>query len=116
MPEAERAVAALGSAVIIFSVLLFSARLLLARAAPVRALWPAALLGAVAVFHGNLSKHFDIEVPYDKREFVHAEVQKMKTNCTRDTTEVFNEQDGPCAQCLTNAVMVAKGDAKYGGD
>jgi membrane protein len=49
VPETERAVAALGSAVIIFSVLLFSARLLLARAAPVRALWPAALLGAVAV-------------------------------------------------------------------
>jgi hypothetical protein len=43
-------------------------------------------------------------------------VQKMKTNCTRDTTEVFNEQDGPCARCLTNAVMVAKGDAKYAED
>ena len=49
VPEAERAVAALGSAVVIFSVLLFSTRLLLARPAPVRALWPAAFLGAVAV-------------------------------------------------------------------
>jgi hypothetical protein len=68
------------------------------------------------VFHGNLSKHFDIEASYDKREFVHAEVQKMKTNCTRDTTEIFNEQDLPCARCLTNAVMVAKGGAKYADD
>ena len=49
LPEAERAAAALGSAVVIFAVLLFGARLLLARPAPVRALWPAAVLGAAAV-------------------------------------------------------------------
>jgi uncharacterized BrkB/YihY/UPF0761 family membrane protein len=46
---AERAAAVLGSAVVIFAVLLFGARLLLARPAPVRALWPAAVLGAAAV-------------------------------------------------------------------
>ena len=49
VPGAERTAAALGSAVIIFAVLLFGARLLLARPAPVRALWPAAVLGAAAV-------------------------------------------------------------------
>ena len=49
VPEAERAAAALGSAVVIFAVLLFGARLLLARPAPVRALSPAAVLGAAAV-------------------------------------------------------------------
>ena len=49
LPEAERAAAALGSAVVIFAVLLLGARLLLARPAPVRALWPAAALGAAAV-------------------------------------------------------------------
>ena len=49
LPEAERAAAALGSAVVIFAVLLLGARLLLARSAPVRALWPAAVLGAAAV-------------------------------------------------------------------
>jgi len=49
VPGAERALAVLGSAGIIFSVLLFGARLLLARPAPVRALWPAAALGAAAV-------------------------------------------------------------------
>src|ERR1039458_3259723 len=49
LPEAERAAAVLGSAVVIFAVLLFGARLLLARPAPVRALWPAAVLGAAAV-------------------------------------------------------------------
>ena len=49
VPEAERAAAVLGSAVVIFAVLLFGARLLLARPAPVRALWPAAVLGAAAV-------------------------------------------------------------------
>ena len=49
VPGAERALAVLGSAAIIFSVLLFGARLLLARPAPVRALWPAAVLGAAAV-------------------------------------------------------------------
>ena len=49
VPEAERAAAVLGSAVVIFAVLLLGARLLLARPAPVRALWPAAVLGAAAV-------------------------------------------------------------------
>jgi uncharacterized BrkB/YihY/UPF0761 family membrane protein len=49
VPGAERALAVLGSAVVIFAVLLFAARLLLARPAPVRALWPAAVLGSVAV-------------------------------------------------------------------
>jgi len=49
VPEAERAAAVLGSAVVIFAVLLLGARLLLARPAPVRALWPAGVLGAVAV-------------------------------------------------------------------
>ena len=46
---AERAAAVLGSAVVIFAVLLFGARVLLARPAPARALWPAAVLGAAAV-------------------------------------------------------------------
>jgi membrane protein len=49
VPEAERAAAVLGSAAVIFAVLLFGARILLARPAPVRALWPAAVLGAAAV-------------------------------------------------------------------
>ena len=49
LPGAERAVAVPGSAAIIFAVLLSGARLLLARPAPVRALWPAAVLGAAAV-------------------------------------------------------------------
>jgi membrane protein len=49
VPGAERALAVLGSAVVIFAVLLFGARLLLARSAPIRALWPAAVLGAAAV-------------------------------------------------------------------
>ena len=49
VPGAERVLAALGSAVVVFAVLLFGARLLLARPAPVRALWPAAVLGAGAV-------------------------------------------------------------------
>jgi membrane protein len=49
VPEAERAAAVLGSAVVVFVVLLFDARMLLARPAPVRALWPAAALGAAAV-------------------------------------------------------------------
>ena len=49
VPEAERALAVLGSAMVIFGVLLLGARLLLARPAPVRALWPAAVLGAVVV-------------------------------------------------------------------
>jgi uncharacterized BrkB/YihY/UPF0761 family membrane protein len=45
----ERAVAVLGSAVVIFAVLLFGAKLLLCRPAPIRSLWPAAALGAVMV-------------------------------------------------------------------
>jgi uncharacterized BrkB/YihY/UPF0761 family membrane protein len=49
VPEAERALAVLGSVIVIFAVLLLGARLLLARPAPVRALWPAAVLGAVVV-------------------------------------------------------------------
>jgi membrane protein len=49
LPGAERAVAALGSALIVFAVLLLGGRLLLSRPAPVRALWPAAALGAAAV-------------------------------------------------------------------
>jgi membrane protein len=49
VPEAQRALAVLGSAVIVFAVLLFGAKLLLARPAPVSALWPAAVPGAVAV-------------------------------------------------------------------
>jgi membrane protein len=49
VPGAERAAAVFGSAVVIFSVLLFGARVLLARPAPVRALWPAAVVGAAAV-------------------------------------------------------------------
>jgi uncharacterized BrkB/YihY/UPF0761 family membrane protein len=48
-PVAERVVGTLGSALIIFAVLLLGAKLLLARPAPVRALWPAATAGAVAV-------------------------------------------------------------------
>jgi membrane protein len=49
LPGVERAVAVLGSAMVVFAVLLLGARLLLARPAPVRALWPAAVLGATAV-------------------------------------------------------------------
>src|ERR1700722_6123380 len=49
VPGAERAAAVLGSAVVIFAVLLFGAKVLLARPAPVRALWPAAVVGAAAV-------------------------------------------------------------------
>jgi uncharacterized BrkB/YihY/UPF0761 family membrane protein len=45
----ERAAAVLGSALVVFAVLLFGAKLLLARPAPVRALWPGAILGAAAV-------------------------------------------------------------------
>ena len=49
LPRTGRALAALGSALIIFAVLLLGARLLLSRPAPVRALWPSAALGAAAV-------------------------------------------------------------------
>jgi len=48
-PAAQRAAAVLGSALVIFGVLLLGAKLLLARPAPVRALWPGAILGAAAV-------------------------------------------------------------------
>jgi uncharacterized BrkB/YihY/UPF0761 family membrane protein len=48
-PAIGRAAAVLGTALVIFTVLLFGAKLLLARPAPIRALWPAAVLGAVAV-------------------------------------------------------------------
>ncbi len=49
LPGEGRAVAALGSALIIFTVLLLGAKLLLSRPAPFRALWPSAALGAAAV-------------------------------------------------------------------
>ena len=48
-PAVQRAAAVLGSALVVFAVLLVGARLLLARPAPVRALWPGAVLGAAAV-------------------------------------------------------------------
>jgi uncharacterized BrkB/YihY/UPF0761 family membrane protein len=49
LPQGQRVIAALGSCLIAFTVLLVGARLLLARPAPVRALWPGAAMGAVAV-------------------------------------------------------------------
>src|SRR5262249_11853927 len=48
-PRLQRAGAVLGSALVAFAVLLLAARLLLARPAPVRALWPGAILGAAVV-------------------------------------------------------------------
>jgi membrane protein len=48
-PGLERAAAVFGSAMIIFAVLLLGAKWLLVRPAPVRALWPGAVLGAAAV-------------------------------------------------------------------
>jgi membrane protein len=48
-PGLERAASALGTALVVFAVLLLGAKLLLARPAPFRAVWPAAALGAVAV-------------------------------------------------------------------
>jgi len=48
-PGVQRAAAVLGSALVVFAVLLFGAKLLLARPAPVRALWPGAIVGALAV-------------------------------------------------------------------
>ena len=45
----EQVAAVLGSALVVFAVLLLGARLLLARPAPVRALWPGAISGAAAV-------------------------------------------------------------------
>ena len=49
LPGVDRAVAVLGSALVIFSVLLLGARMLLCRPAPFGAIWPAAALGAVTV-------------------------------------------------------------------
>jgi membrane protein len=48
-PGVERAAAVLGSAGVVFAVLLLGAKLLLARPAPARALWPGAVMGAAAV-------------------------------------------------------------------
>ncbi len=48
-PGVQRAAAVLGSALVAFAVLLLGAKLLLARPAPVRVLWPGAVLGAAAV-------------------------------------------------------------------
>ena len=45
----QQAAAMLGSALVVFAVLLLGAKMLLARPAPVRALWPGAILGAAAV-------------------------------------------------------------------
>jgi membrane protein len=49
LPGVERTVAVLGSALVIFGVLLLGARLLLVRDAPFRALWPGAVLGSLVV-------------------------------------------------------------------
>ena len=48
-PGAQRAAAVLGSALVVFGVLLLGAKVLLARSAPVRAVWPGAVAGAAAV-------------------------------------------------------------------
>ena len=48
-PAVQRAAAVLGSALVVFAVLLLGAKLLLARPAPVQALWPGAIIGAAAV-------------------------------------------------------------------
>jgi membrane protein len=48
-PGVQRAAAVVGSALVVFAVLLFGSRALLARSAPLRALWPGAILGAAAV-------------------------------------------------------------------
>ena len=45
----QQAAAVLGSALVVFAVLLLGAKMLLARPAPVRALWPGAIIGAAAV-------------------------------------------------------------------
>jgi len=49
LPGLDRAVAVAGSVLVVFGVLLLGARLLLVRHAPFRALWPGAVMGAVAV-------------------------------------------------------------------
>jgi uncharacterized BrkB/YihY/UPF0761 family membrane protein len=48
-PAVQRGAAVLGSALVVFAVLLLGAKVLLARPAPVRALWPGAMVGAAAV-------------------------------------------------------------------
>jgi len=48
-PGVERAAAALGVTLVVFAVLLLAAKLLIVRPAPVRALWPGALLGSAVV-------------------------------------------------------------------
>ena len=48
-PGLQRAAAVLGSALVVFAVLLLGAKLLLARPAPVRALWPGAIMGAAVL-------------------------------------------------------------------
>jgi membrane protein len=48
-PGVQRAAAVLGSALVVFAVLLLGAKLLLARPAPFGAVWPGAVAGAVAV-------------------------------------------------------------------
>jgi membrane protein len=48
-PAVQRAAAVLGSVLVVFAVLLLGAKMLLARPAPVRALWPGAVVGAAAV-------------------------------------------------------------------
>jgi uncharacterized BrkB/YihY/UPF0761 family membrane protein len=48
-PGVQRAAAVLGSALVVFAMLLLSAKLLLARPAPVRAVWPGAVIGAAVV-------------------------------------------------------------------
>jgi len=48
-PAVQTAAAVLGSALIVFAMLLLGAKVLLARPAPVRALWPGAVVGAAAV-------------------------------------------------------------------
>jgi uncharacterized BrkB/YihY/UPF0761 family membrane protein len=49
LPGVQRVAGVLGSALVVFAVLLLGARLLLARPAPVRALWPGAVVGAAVV-------------------------------------------------------------------
>jgi membrane protein len=48
-PWAQRAAAVFGPALVVFTVLLLGAKLLLARSAPVRAVWPGAVAGAAVM-------------------------------------------------------------------
>jgi uncharacterized BrkB/YihY/UPF0761 family membrane protein len=48
-PAVQTAAAVLGSALIVFAMLLLGAKVLLARPAPIRTLWPGAIVGTVAV-------------------------------------------------------------------